>query len=168
MPLRTPLNLAFGVAASALLLYKFWIWFGPFGLVYAMPVLAVCAMPLVEILTGFPRFARWLALRKLEGRYFEFRGRSMDIHIDADARCWVSTADARKIAALPADAVLARVAPLQCGELGDPLRWRITVEGLGQLLAKSSDPDVTKFRDWLEKDVARPARNRRIGKKIPD
>ena len=31
-------------------------------------------------------------------RYYEFRGRAMDIHIDADARCWVATADARKVA----------------------------------------------------------------------
>ena len=166
--MRLLVNIALGVAFCAGFLYTFWHWFGALGLVYAMPILAVLARPLVEILASLPRLAAWIALRKVEGRYFEFRGRSMDIHIDADARCWVSTADARKIAALPADAVLARVAPLQCGELGDPLLWRITIEGLAQVLAKSSDPDVTKFRHWLEKDVARPARNRRIGKTIPD
>lgn len=166
--MRLLATIAVGVVFCAALLFAFWRWFGAFGLVYAMPVLAILGRPLVEIAAALPRLATSIALRKVEGRYFEFRGRSMDIHIDADARCWVSTADARKIAALPADAVLARVAPLQCGELGDPPLWRITVEGLGQVLAKSSDPDVTKFRHWLEKDVARPARNRRIGKKIPD
>ena len=32
-----------------------------------------------------------VALRRVAGRYYEFRGRSMDIHIDADATCWVSS-----------------------------------------------------------------------------
>jgi hypothetical protein len=165
--LKWIVNLAFGVAVSAALLYMFWRSFGPFGLVYAMPVLAILGKPLVEIGASLPRLAARIAMRKFEGRYYEFRGRSMDIHIDADARCWVSTADARKITPLPADLVLNRMAPLECRELGDPVQWRITPEGLAQVLAKSSDPDVTKFCNWLEKDVARPARNRRDGRKVP-
>ncbi len=160
-------NLALLAAFCAAILEGFWHWFGALGLVCAMPVLGVCALPLVEILLGFPRFAAWLALRRVEGRYFEFRGRAVDIHIDADARCWVRTADARRIAALPADAVLRRMAPLECRRLGDPLDWRITTQGIAQVFAKSSDPDVTKFCHWLEVDVARPARNRRDGRKVP-
>ena len=165
--MKSAVNLAFAGALCAAVLAGAWHLWGAFGLVYTMPVLAILAMPLVEILAGLPRLARRIALRKLAGRYFEFRGRAMDIHIDADARCWVSTADARKIAALPADAVLSRLAPLECGRLGDPVRWRITTEGLAQVLARSSDPDVTKFCHWLEVDVARPARNRRDGTRIP-
>jgi hypothetical protein len=158
--MRLVVNIAFALAVSAALLYAFWRWFGAFGLVFAMPVISILAMPIVEILTGFPSFARRLALRRVEGRYFEFRGRAIDIHIDADARCWVSTADARKIVALPADPVLCRLAPLHCAELGEPRLWRITPEGLAELLARSSDAEVTKFCRWLEVDVARPARNK--------
>lgn len=165
--MRQAVNLALVAALCAAVLAGAWHLWGAFGLVYTMPVLALVAMPLVEILAGLPRLARRIALRKVAGRYFEFRGRAMDIHIDADARCWVSTPDARKIAALPVDAVLNRVAPLECGRLGDPLCWRITTEGLAQVLARSSDPDVTKFCHWLEVDVARPARNRRDGAQIP-
>ena len=165
--MKLAINIAFGVAVCAAVLYAFWHWFGVFGLVYAMPVLAILAKSIVEIVTGFPRFAQRLALRKVAGRYYEFRGRAMDIHIDADARCWVATADARKVAALPADAVLKRMAPLECRELGDPVQWRMTTQGLAQVLARSSDPDVTKFCHWLEVEVARPARNRRDGRKVP-
>ena len=165
--MKLAINIAFGVAVCAAVLYAFWTWFGVFGLVYAMPVLAILGKAIVEIIAGFPRFARHLALRKVAGRYFEFRGRAMDIHIDADARCWVATADARKVAALPADAVLKRMAPLECRELGEPVQWRMTTEGLARVLAKSSDPEVTKFCHWLEVDVARPARNRRDGRKVP-
>lgn len=165
--MRPAVNPALGAALCAAVLGAAWHWWGAFGLVYTMPVLAILAMPLVDIVAGLPRLARRIALRKVAGRYFEFRGRAMDIHIDADARCWVSTADARKIAALPVDEVLSRLAPLECGRLGDPVRWRITTEGLAQLFARSSDPELSKFCHWLEVDVARPARNRRDGRRIP-
>lgn len=158
--MRLVIHIAFGLAVSAALLYAFWRWFGAFGLVFAMPVIGIFSLPIVEIITGLPSFATRLALRRVEGRYFEFRGRAMDIHIDADARCWVSTADVRKIAPLPADAVLCRLAPVHCRELGDPMLWRITPEGVAQLLAKSAVAQVTKFCHWLEVDVARPSRNK--------
>jgi hypothetical protein len=159
--MRLVANIAFGIAASAAVLYAFWRGFGPLGLVYGMPVIGVLAFPLVEIMTGFPRLARHVALRKVAGRYYEFRGRAIDIHVDAEARCWVSTEDARKIVvSLPADAVLQRVAPLQCRVIGEPMQWRITTEGLSAVLARSTDADVRKFCHWLETGVARPARNR--------
>ena len=159
--MRLVVNIAFGIAVSAAVLYAFWHWFGALGLVYGMPVLGVLGWPLVDIMTGFPRLARHVALRKVAGRYYEFRGRSIDIHVDAEARCWVSTADARKlVVSLPTDAVLQRVAPLQCRVIGEPMQWRITTEGLSAVLARSTDADVRKFCHWLETGVAQPARNR--------
>ena len=166
--MRLVVDIAFGVVVSTLVMVLGWHWFGARGLVCTAPVLCLLAPSLVELYTGLPRVAHQLALREIEGRYFEFRGRSMGIHIDDDARCWVSTADVRKVAALPVDAVLSRMAPLDCRQLGEPLQWRITSEALTQLLAKSSDPEVAKFCRWLEVDVARPARNRRDGRRIPD
>jgi hypothetical protein len=100
-------------------------------------------------------------MRRYEGRYYEFRGRRMDIHVDADAVCWIATEDVRKIAALPADPVLCRVAPGGCRELGDPAMWRLSTDGATRVLAKSSDPEVAKFLTWLDREVALPARNRR-------
>ena len=165
--MKLAINIALGLAVCAAVLVAFWRLFGAFGLVYAMPVLAILAKSIVELVAAFPRFARRIALRKVAGRYYEFRGRSMDIHVDADARCWVSTADVRKIAALPVDEVLRRMAPLDCAALGDPPQWRMTTEGLAQLLARTSDPEVARFCHWLEVQVARPARNRRDGRKVP-
>ena len=153
-------NLAFGVVVSAALLYAFWRSLGAMGLVYAMPVLAVLGKPLVEIGASLPRLAARIAMRKFEGRYYEFRGRSMDIEIDDQARCWISTADVRKLTALPADGVLCRLYPGECRESGDPMHWRITTHALTRFFAKATDPDVTKFRHWLEVHVARPARNK--------
>lgn len=161
MTAKTFVNLAFGVAVSVAILYGFWHWFGPFGLVFGMPVLALCAIPLVDMTTGFPRLAARLALRRYEGRYYAFRDRHIDIDIDPTATCWVSTADARKIVpALPADAVLARLQPGQAKETGDPRLWRVTPEALAAVLAKASDPETTKFLQWLDSEVAQPARKR--------
>ena len=159
--MRLVVNIAFGIAVSAAVLYAFWHWFGALGLVYGMPVLGVLGWPLVDVMTGFPRLARHVALRKVAGRYYEFRGRAIDIHIDAEARCWVSTADARKIVvSLPTEAVLRRVAPEQCRVTGEPMVPRITIEGLSTVLARSTDAEVRKFCHWLETGVAQPARNR--------
>ena len=157
----TPLDwlgrLALYGAFAAAVMATYWHFAGALGLIYAVPVLSILSQPLVEVIASLPGLAARLVLRKVEGRYYEFRGRSMDIHIDDEARCWVSTADVRKIVALPADAVLQRMLPRQCAELGDPLRWRITPEGMAQFLALSTDPEATRFCRWLQGQVARPA-----------
>ena len=166
--MRVFVDIAFVGAVSAAALYGAWRFIGPIGLVVTMPILALLAPALVELMSRIPRFMHQLAMRPWEGRYFEYQGKSMDILVDGDAQCWISTADVRKvILTLPADAVLERLVPTQCGEGGDPLRWRITTTGLAQVMARASDPIVTKFCNWLEKDVARPARNRRDGRKVP-
>lgn len=159
--MKLAIDIAFGAALSVAVLYAGWHWFGPFGLVFGAPILAIFGRPIVEILTSLPRHARHLALRDVAGRYYEFRGRSMDIHVDADARCWVATDDVRKIVALPAEPVLLRLVGAQCRECGDPVAWRISSEGAAQVLARSTDPEVAKFLTWLEREVALPARNRR-------
>ena len=159
--MKTLLNIAFGAAVSLAVLYGLWHWFGPFGLVFGMPVLGVFAFPLVDIVAGYPRFVSRLVMRKVEGRYFEYRGMSLDIDIDERAVCWISTADVRKLVpTLPTEPVLVRVYTGQVKESGNPRQWRITIDALSLFLSKSTDADNTRFGAWLEKDVARPARNR--------
>jgi len=159
--MKTLLNIAFGAAVSLAVLYGFWYWLGPFGLVFGMPVLGVFAFPVVDIVAGYPRFVSRLVMRKVEGRYFAYRGMSLDIDIDERAVCWISTADVRKLVPnLPTEPVLVRVYSGQVKESGDPRQWRITIHALSLFLSKSTDADCTKFGAWLEKDVARPARNR--------
>jgi hypothetical protein len=100
-------------------------------------------------------------MRRYEGRYYAFRGRHVDIDIDSRALCWVSTADVRKVVpTLPVEPVLARLRPGQVRQSGDPRVWRITSEALERVLARSSDADVGKFLNWLETEVASPARKR--------
>lgn len=159
--MKTLLDIAFRAAIALAVLYGLWHGFGPFGLVFGMPVLGIFAFPLVHVVAGYPRFVSRLAMRKVEGRYFAYRGMSLDIAIDERAVCWVSTADLRKLVPdLPTEAVLVRMHAGQLKECGDPRQWRITIHALSLFLARSTDADNTRFATWLERDVARPARNR--------
>jgi hypothetical protein len=159
--MKTLLNVAFGLAISSAVLYTLWHFYGPFGLVFGMPVLAVFAIPLLDIVGGFPKLAARIAMRRYEGRYYAFRGRHVDIDFDAGAVPWVSTADVRKmIPSLPAEPVLLRLQPGLVKETGDPRLWRITPDALKLVLAKSSDADVGKFLHWIDTEVVQPARKR--------
>jgi len=55
--MRLAVNLALVGALCAAVLAGAWHLWGAVGLVYAMPVLALLAMPLVEILAELPRLA---------------------------------------------------------------------------------------------------------------
>jgi hypothetical protein len=160
--LKILLRLFFGVTVAAAIAWPLYRLLGAVALAWCAPLLGVAlARPLVEILSGVPRFYSGIVLRKVNGRYFEYRGSSLDIHVDERATCWISTADLRKIVALPADPVLRKRYPLQCRELGEPIEWRLGAEALIEFLGKSTEPDTTKFSHWVDKTVITPARNKR-------
>lgn len=161
MKARSFANLALGCAVSAAVLYVLWVAFGAAGLALGTAATVICVMPLLDILGDVPRFLGGLALRRYAGRHYSFRGRQVDVDIDARATCWVSTADIRKILpSLPADAVLQRLQPAQVRECGEPRVWRITPDALAAVLERSADVDAAKFRQWLASQVQSPARRR--------
>jgi hypothetical protein len=143
--MNAPLRLTLGAIVMAAVLDVAYRVGGALGLVFVCPLMALLGPSLIEVLAGYPRFVTRIVMRKFEGRYYEFRGRSMDIEIDDQARCWISTADVRKLTALPADGVLWHLYPGECRESGDPMRWRITTRALTQFFAKATDPDVTRL-----------------------
>jgi hypothetical protein len=155
-------RLVLGGGAAAAAMAGAWKWLGPAGLVYSAPLLGLAlGKPIVDLLAAYPSLVSRIVLRKVDGRYFEYRGTSLDIHIDERAACWISTADLRKIVALPVDPVLRTRYPLQCRALGDPVEWRLGGEALTEFLARSTDSDMTKFSHWVDKNVITPARNKR-------
>ena len=167
MSSKTFINLAFGIAVSVAVLYGMWHWYGPYGLVFGMPVIAILAIPFLEMFGLIPFLAKWFAFRKVAGRYYEYRGRHVDIEIDGEATCWVSTADIRKILpSLPSDPVLARMQPNDVEEGGEPRTWRITSRALAVVLQKATDPETTRFCQWLDTQVAQPAR-KRLQRRMP-
>ena len=161
MNARTAINLAFGIAVSAAVLGVLWHLHGASGLAIGMPIISICAIPLLDILSAIPPFLSRLASRHHAGRYYAFRGHHVDVELDARATCWVSTADVRRILpSLPADGVLRRLQPTLVREGGDPRVWRITPDALAAVLGRSADVEAAKFRHWLDTQVQSPARRR--------
>lgn len=148
-------RLLLGCAAA----YGFWYLLGAFGLAMSAPLFgALLAKPILELFAELFQSAKALAYADVKGRYFEHRGIRFNVVEDEFHHRWVSIRDVRKVMPkLPRDGVLRRQFP-------DGLRHERTVKGsvihadaLLAYLAKASEPDSVKFRNWLEREVVRPA-----------
>lgn len=157
----------FGVGCVAA--YGLWRLFGPFGLVFSAPLFGVLlAKPIYELVGTLRDTAKGLAYAPVAGRHFEHRGIALDIVEDDRHHRWIRLQDVRKlIVALPRDAVLQRQFP-------DGLRTdggrgaRIRADALLVYLARSTDADAVRLRNWLDREVVRPAARRRERAGVPD
>lgn len=150
-----------GLAAS--FNYLVWLWLGPVSFALCSPLYAyILARPILEFFSGSYRFTRELAFRTISGRYFEHRGVMIDIVEDVGGFRWLRTEDVRKfVVNLPDDRNLIRRHPEGVTTEGIPPKARIKAETLAVFLKTSTDPSAIKFKQWLERDVAFPARRNR-------
>ncbi len=163
------LSLVLRLAACSAVAWLAWRWLGTAGLVYSGPLFGLAlARPLVDALGAWWRTTRRLAYGDLQGRHYAHRGTPIDVLEDADHVRWLSTADLRRVLpGLPADAVLGRLWPAGLQTVAGRGRTRggvprISAEALAAYLAKSTEPDSLRLRRWLEREVAFPARRRRL------
>lgn len=161
------LTIGIRLLVCAFVAWLFWRWKGPFGLVFAAPLWGVAfAKPVLDVLSTLRHTAKAMAYASTEGRHFEHHGHAIDIVDDEDHHRWLSTADVRKvIPGLPREAVLQRQFPAGVRDDRSRKGHRIDAEALISYLSKSTDSDTLRFRNWLEREVARPAAitRRRLG-----
>jgi hypothetical protein len=120
------------------------------------------AGPLVDLAGDLNRGVRTLALRDIEGRHVEYRGRPLDVTEDDSGHRWIATAGVRRIVpGLPADAVLARLAPGALVRDDRRSGHRVEAEALVALLARTGDAETHRFVRWVERDIVQPARRAR-------
>lgn len=153
--LRAAVCLAVALAA--------WAWAGPWGLAPAIALAgAWLAGPLVDLAADTHRGAKALALRDIEGRHVEYRGRPLDVTEDDSGHRWVATAGLRRIVpGLPADAVLARIAPGALMRGDRRSGHRLEAEALLAVLARSGDAETHRFVRWVDREIVQPARRAR-------
>ena len=155
----------------AVVTWLFWRWKGPFGLVFSAPLWGVAlARPVIDLLSSTRRAAKAMAYARTEGRYFEHHGHAIDVVDDEDHFRWLSIADVRTIIpGLPRDAALQRQFPEGVRADRSLKGHRILAEALLDYLSKSTDSDTLRFRNWLEREVVKPAaiRRRRLGHRRP-
>jgi hypothetical protein len=157
------LQVALRGTACALLGWGLWWWWGEWAMVLAIPLAGVLlAAPLLDLASDLKHGVKAQALRAIEGRHVEYRGRPLDVLEDDAGHRWIATDGLRRIVpGLPSDAGLARLAPtgLAAARRGAPAR--LETEALLEILARATDADTHRFVRWVEREVALPARRAR-------
>ena len=142
-----------------------WRWNGAVGLVTCAPLFGIAlARPILDFIGWSTRLARQAVYRDVEGRHFEHRGNTIDIAEDSAHHRWLRLTDVRKVIRnLPSDEVLGQVFPAGIRQWDSAATTRIDAEALAQYLKKSTDTSSLKFKVWLEREFAFPAR--RLGER---
>ena len=150
-------------AGCALLFW--WIW-RTFGLATALPVVGLfgiaLARPLIDLAEALGWQMRRVHWRDVEGRHYAHRGRTVAVVEDDEHRHWLRLADVRAIVGFTAsDGALAVSYPDRVRELGRPATPHIRDDALLAHLAKERSPEAARLRQWVDREVAFPARRRR-------
>lgn len=127
--------------------------------VMSSPLVALAVAPLVVSLLGFSvRAARQIAYRDIEGRYFEYKGKSIRVQEDLAGERWLRTGDVRKVIVnLPRDQLLLRLAPLDLGQVDAKGDLFFRALALQKYLERNHDEPTIRFGNWLQREVVFPA-----------
>ena len=135
---------AVGLAASAVL----------FGI--------LLAKPLIELASEIRHGVRAQAWKPVEGRHWVYHGTPVQVFEDEDHRRWILASDVRKIVGTTAsDGALALTYPNGFRKLGRTAQAHFSDAALLAHLAKDNSAQALKFRHWVEREIAFPARRLR-------
>ncbi len=157
------LSIALRLLVCAAVTYVAWLWLGTVAFATCAPLVGVLlARPLIDMASLSHHAVKSQALSRLSGHYFVHKGHGFEIVEDEQQLRWLRLAEVKKVmAGLPGHEVLARMYPGGVQLMGQPPRPCISVTALTALLEKSSDPASLRFRVWLARVVAHPARDDR-------
>lgn len=151
--------IALRVLAGCLVAAMFWHLLGAFGLAMSAPLFgALLARPLLELISEIRTSTRALAFADVKGQYFEHRGMRLRVVEDERHHRWVGVNGVRRIVpGLPRDAVLHRQFP--DGVRDEPAAGGTVIhaDALLAYLGRANEVESVKLRNWLEREVVRPA-----------
>lgn len=153
------LALSLRLATCVCIAWLLWRWLGATGLAVSAPVFGVLlARPVLNGLEGSHWLAKALALRKINGRYFSFKGMAVDIEEDTGGHRWLQISDVRKVIPhLPHDRTLQALYGEGVRPFGGSGVLRIQAETLLKHLDQARDPLSLRFKVWLQRAVVHPA-----------
>lgn len=159
----TLISIAWRIAFCCGVTYAAWRAGGPIPAVLSLPLVGVLlARPLIELAGDLFHGLKSAAYRGVEGRFYAFQGTPVQVIEDEMHRRWVRTSDVRRIVGPGAsDAALARLYPDGWQTFGSPPRPHLSDEALLLHLDKGSTAVAGKFRLWVEREIAYPARQLR-------
>jgi len=151
--------IALRTLAGCMVAALFWHLLGAFGLAMAAPLFgALLARPLLELIAELRASTRALAYADVKGHYFEHRGMRLRVLEDERHHRWVSLNGVRRMMpGLPRDEVLRRQFPDGLREEPAAGGAVIHADALLAYLGRANETESVKFRNWLEREVVRPA-----------
>ncbi|MEP6738914.1 MAG: hypothetical protein ABJA61_00960 [Caldimonas sp.] len=160
---RLLLSIAVRLALCAAVAWGVWRLMGTVALVLTAPLWGIAlARPLIEVASDLWHYMRQANWRALEGRHYDFRGKSVSVIEDSDKQRWIRLADARAIVGFTAsDGALKITYPNGFRLLGKPPEAHLSDEALLVHLGKERSPVALKFRHWVERQIVFPARRQR-------
>ena len=140
-----------------------WRAIGPAGLAVSSVLFALLlAKPLVELASAARHAIRARAWKPVEGRYWAYRGQPVQVIEDEEHRRWILADDVRAIVGFTAsNGALALSYPNGFRSIGKPPLPHFSDDALLAHLAKEKSTRALKFRHWVEREIAFPARRLR-------
>lgn len=152
-------TLGFGLAG-------YWLSGSVFGRVMLIFVIwgygASVSRPLINLMASTRHGMRSVVWLPLHGTHYVFKSTTIHVLEDDDNWRWLPLADVELVLGSKLNArVLAITYPERLEMGGQPARMHMRDDALIAHLSKLSDPMALRFRTWLERNVALPARRTR-------
>ena len=138
-------------------------WLGRYMIVFTAPAYgAAIARPLINLVANFRHGVRSAVWLPVHGTHYVFKDITIRVLEDEDDWRWVPLADVERVLGRKLNARLLAVTYPDRVELGGkPVRMHMRDDALIEHLSRLSDPVALRFRTWLERSVALPARRAR-------
>jgi hypothetical protein len=118
--------------------------------------------PLIDLASELRHQYRRAHWRDREGRHYVYHEMPLSVHEDVEHRRWIGLAGVRAIVGFTAsDSALSRTYPDGWGQFGRPPEPHLRDDALIAHLMKERSSTALKFRHWVEREIAFPARRRR-------
>lgn len=135
-------------------------WLGKYMLVFTAPAYgAAIARPVINLIANFRHTVRARVWLPVHGTHYVFKDTTIHVLEDEDNWRWLPLADVEQVLGRKLNArLLAVTYPDRLLLAGKPARMHMRDEALIEHLSKLSDPNALRFRTWLDRNIALPAR----------
>ncbi|HNV59165.1 MAG TPA: hypothetical protein PKH72_05900 [Rhodoferax sp.] len=144
----------------------YWLVGNELGRILLIPLIwgygAAVSRPLINLMANFRHTVRAGVWLPVHGTHYVFKDTTIHVLEDDDTWRWVPLADVERVLGRKLNArLLAITYPERLEMGGKPSRMHIRDDALIAHLSRLSDPVALRFRTWLERSVALPARRMR-------
>jgi len=157
--------------SSAVCVVYYWLFkdlFGPGVWIFeAFLIRMVFPRIVVDLLAEMGWQMRRAVLEPLSGKHYQFQNYALEVVEDDDHCRWIPTERVREIVGqLASDEALAHMYPSGHQRMGQSQKSYLRDDALMAHLAKAEDSQAIKFKNWIERNVAFPARRIRERKRV--